>query len=1073
MYVFAENPDFFYLLSGLAFMLIAAESFLLRRADAKFAWRALLYFAFFGGMHQWLELLRLDLNQEWDIGVRTFSFLCLLVSGMMLWDFGLASTGRFSRIFRGVIYIALLSAVWLLFRSYDLDGLYCGCRMIFIIPGTIVAGSVFAYRGLTERTGLVHPFVLLAGLFPAYGLATWKNCRQALSGWISGGSFQSIDMQFSVVSLMLLLAMVFVLSFYCCRSKSNNPDRKCGQCHFLKLMIVLLLIGVFNYMFLNYWKRNAGNYLVNDLIKITKMLSARDSTFVELRNLLDRKVPARQLVRRIDSWCISLDLPLKYDFYVLSEKDELSYLCRCSLLGAKSPKISHDRKLIMRLKELKRGTITATFPVSGARDFCPANIAEIVRRDRGSGSGSGFRYYFMLESNIIGKVDQAIIFSRIAVIAMALVFSLAILIWIAYIDNAEGTRLLTLAAARYRSLIEMQKDIIIRFDQDCRLTFANDVFCQKTGFPRDKLFHCRLDDIPLCQVFKEGFRRSDSFKWLQKHVPDKREEWIEWHITPVMGDDGHFMEFQCVGRDITELQNAIKANQESEKKYRQLVDLANEGIWAIDRNNVTTFANRKMAEMLGTSVEELLGKSLFAFVAESEVGKVEYNLERRRGGISEQHDFAFLRADGKTICTSLSTTAMYDDDGNYAGALAVVVDISRFRELEKDLKEMMKELQATLNFSQLVSDTDPNIIFVKDHHGKIIMVNRAMAELFGLKTSEIVGLGWDELTRKTFIFPSFKEADDQVLHSMKTIEYDEKIKMADGRIFWFRITKTPFSLADGNTGILIIGVDITRRKNVEQALNDTNKTLETTVIKRTNLLNHTVQRLSLEVEEKQKLQLILQEESERIQEQLGQDLHDVLGQTLTAISIKAAVLSKTLEDRYHERNPVAEQIVGYAGEAIVQMRNIAKALSSISLCRRGLEVELYDFKSFITHCFDVEIALDIDSAVITDLPGDVQKSLFRIIQESVMNGIRHGKCKIVELTIRRSSNNCAILSIRNDGQKISDKKGAGGIGTMIMKNRAKVIGASLEVNNLPEGGVETICRFRFNSITEGGGNGKA
>ncbi|MBP8979861.1 MAG: PAS domain S-box protein [Syntrophobacterales bacterium] len=157
-----------------------------------------------------------------------------------------------------------------------------------------------------------------------------------------------------------------------------------------------------------------------------------------------------------------------------------------------------------------------------------------------------------------------------------------------------------------------------------------------------------------------------------------------------------------------ERREAYAALQKSERKYRILVENMSEGIWQIDRHAVTTFVNRHMAAMLGYTPEEMIGKHLFEFMDEQGVAKAQYYLERRRQGIRESHEFEFRRQDGSVVYTSLVTTPIMDDQGNYIGATACVQDITDKRQVEKELdkhrrhlEEMIRERTAELESNNL------------------------------------------------------------------------------------------------------------------------------------------------------------------------------------------------------------------------------------------------------------------------------------------------------------------------------------------------------------------------------------
>lgn len=161
--------------------------------------------------------------------------------------------------------------------------------------------------------------------------------------------------------------------------------------------------------------------------------------------------------------------------------------------------------------------------------------------------------------------------------------------------------------------------------------------------------------------------------------------------------------FSAIIRDITERKHAEEALENSEKKYRRLVELAQEGIWAIDASSVTTFVNPRMAEMLGYTAEEMLGKHLFTFMDERGIEIAKMNVERRKQGITEQHDFEFIKKDGTRIYTIMDTTPLNDGSGNYIGAMAAVTDITRRKKSEEALSYKNKELEIISSIASIIN----------------------------------------------------------------------------------------------------------------------------------------------------------------------------------------------------------------------------------------------------------------------------------------------------------------------------------------------------------------------------------
>ena len=136
-----------------------------------------------------------------------------------------------------------------------------------------------------------------------------------------------------------------------------------------------------------------------------------------------------------------------------------------------------------------------------------------------------------------------------------------------------------------------------------------------------------------------------------------------------------------------------KSLAESEKKYRDLVDTMLEGIWMADRDAITTFVNPSMAEMLGYSSDEMIGQPVSKFLKKSYQEKVRSIFEGRKQGLKDKYDFEYLRKDGSNILASVSTTPVFNEKGEFVGALAAIQDITDRKKAEKQLAEYSKHLE--------------------------------------------------------------------------------------------------------------------------------------------------------------------------------------------------------------------------------------------------------------------------------------------------------------------------------------------------------------------------------------------
>ncbi|WP_200375835.1 sensor domain-containing diguanylate cyclase [Thiocystis violacea] len=171
-------------------------------------------------------------------------------------------------------------------------------------------------------------------------------------------------------------------------------------------------------------------------------------------------------------------------------------------------------------------------------------------------------------------------------------------------------------------------------------------------------------------------------------VRDGAIKWVWERGWGVWSDSGELIALEGFITDITDTKQAEHALLESERRYRRIVENSQEGIWTIDAEQRTNFVNARMAEMLGYPVEEMLGRSLLEFMSEEFRGIALNQIQQRRQGTREPHDFPLQRKDGGEIWALMSTTPLLDEKGRHRGTLAMVVDITDRKRMEARLREL-------------------------------------------------------------------------------------------------------------------------------------------------------------------------------------------------------------------------------------------------------------------------------------------------------------------------------------------------------------------------------------------------
>lgn len=248
------------------------------------------------------------------------------------------------------------------------------------------------------------------------------------------------------------------------------------------------------------------------------------------------------------------------------------------------------------------------------------------------------------------------------------------------------------------------------------------------------------DDLPTMQasVMESARMLQPWFHAWRITTPSGREKWLEAAGRPTRQANGDII-WDTLILDVTDRKQAELALEASEAQYRQLIETANEGVWIIDAENKTSFVNAKMADMLGYSIDEMLGQSLFAFMNVTEVAIAEQHLERCRQGISEQHDFKFQHKNGDDVWTLIATSPIVDEHHRYQGTLGMLTDITDRKRTEAALE------RSEQRFRTLFEATPKIAIRGYNRHRQVIYWNHASELLYGYTKTEAIGQQLEDL----------------------------------------------------------------------------------------------------------------------------------------------------------------------------------------------------------------------------------------------------------------------------------------------------------------------------------------
>jgi signal transduction histidine kinase len=220
--------------------------------------------------------------------------------------------------------------------------------------------------------------------------------------------------------------------------------------------------------------------------------------------------------------------------------------------------------------------------------------------------------------------------------------------------------------------------------------------------------------------------------------------------------------------------------------------------------------------------------------------------------------------------------------------------------------------------------------------------------------------------------------------------------------------------------------------------------------------------LEAQIAERQKLEKQVFEVRDQEQRRFSQDLHDGLGQYLIGIEFRISALQQDLEATNSPLAVDAAEVLALLKDASRQAHDLARGVHPVPLRPDGLVIALQELVEKLCHSTRAHCVFECEEPVHID-NNATATHLYRIAQEAITNAIKHADASTIVVRLRNLGDT-AELTVADDGAGFqADNQPTGGRGLNIMRHRARLIDASLEIGSGPTGGTLVRCTFRRTS----------
>jgi len=390
-------------------------------------------------------------------------------------------------------------------------------------------------------------------------------------------------------------------------------------------------------------------------------------------------------------------------------------------------------------------------------------------------------------------------------------------------ERKQSEEALKESEEKFRTFMETASDLMHITDKDGNLTYVNDSMVRVLGYSKEEMIGMHITQLLSREALEKDFKPNwDKFITNGEialdttlATKDGKDIYGELKAVGVYDSDGKYAGSRVVFRDLTERELMREVLQESTRRFRNLIETTSDWVWEVDVNGVYTYASPKVKELLGYEPEEVIGKTPFDLMPPEEAKR---KSEEFRATMESQRPFARmendnLHKDGRLVVLETSGVPFFDTAGRLYGYRGIDRDITERKRMEEQLLLVESAIEASIS-----------AVIIADLNGNLTYANPAFAYMLGYDNPE------EMLGKSTTSFAKEEEEARSIIETVldgRARVAEVVAKRKDGAELIVGVRASPIVDAKGQpiawTASL---VDITRRKRLEQEIQDKNEQLD-------------------------------------------------------------------------------------------------------------------------------------------------------------------------------------------------------------------------------------------------------